>query len=204
MYRQAAADYERYAQLYRQDAVSAQLLDHARVKADVARSEWQTAQEEYDLAKEGATQEQIAVRQAEVDRWRAQLARATVQAQDMQLVSPTDGVVLRTAVENNERVRAGTVVLTVAELDVVSIRIYVASTDLALLSPGESVDVRIDAFPNRVFTGVIEEISEEAQFNPRQSMTSKERANMVFRVKVRVDNPNHLLKPGMPADVWPR
>lgn len=204
LYRKAAADYERYHQLYEQEAIAAQALEHARIMAEVAQAEWQAVQEEYDLAREGATGEQLAMRQAEVDRWRAQLEQAESQAKDTQIISPTDGVILRKSVENNERISAGKVIATVADLDSVTIRIYVASADLALLSLGEEVDVHIDAFPSRRFTGVIEEISNRAEFNPRQSMTSKERANMVFKVKVRVANPEHILKPGMPADVWPR
>lgn len=204
LYRKAAADYERYRQLYAQEAIAAQALEHARIMAEVAQAEWQAMREEYAPAQEGATDEQLAMRRAEVDRWQAQLDQAESQAEDTQIVSPTDGVVLRKSAENNERVSAGKVIVTVADLDTVTIRIYVASADVALLQLGGEVNVRVDAFPERIFIGVIEAISDRAEFNPRQSMTSKERANMVFKVKVRVDNPQHILKPGMPADVWPR
>jgi HlyD family secretion protein len=52
-----------------------------------------------------------------------------------------------------------------------------------------------------VFSGTIKEISQNAEFTPRQSITQRERANQVFAVKVQIDNTEDSLKPGMPADV---
>ena len=49
--------------------------------------------------------------------------------------------------------------------------------------------------------GTIKEISDAAEFTLRQSITKNERANLVFGVKVAVDNAAGILKPGMPADV---
>jgi HlyD family secretion protein len=58
----------------------------------------------------------------------------------------------------------------------------------------------VDAFPNRVFTGRLIEIGGEAEFTPRNVQTKKERVNLVFRIKIQIDNPEGLLKPGLPAD----
>jgi multidrug efflux pump subunit AcrA (membrane-fusion protein) len=62
------------------------------------------------------------------------------------------------------------------------------------------VEVQVDSFPGRIFTGTVSYISQQAEFTPKNVQTDKERVNMVFAVRVRLPNPDHLLKPGMPAD----
>ena len=58
----------------------------------------------------------------------------------------------------------------------------------------------MDAYAGRVFAGRISEIASEAEFTPKNVQTKKERVNLVFRIKIAVDNPDGILKPGMPAD----
>jgi HlyD family secretion protein len=62
------------------------------------------------------------------------------------------------------------------------------------------VEVRVDSFPDRPFTGRVVAIADEAEFTPRNVQTQEERVNMVFAVDVRIPNPDHALKPGVPAD----
>ena len=66
---------------------------------------------------------------------------------------------------------------------------------------GQSAKILVDAYPKEDFNGRITEISDKAEFTPRQSITKHERANMVFAVKVAIENHDGVLKPGMPADV---
>ncbi|MCK4452079.1 MAG: secretion protein HlyD, partial [Anaerolineae bacterium] len=59
---------------------------------------------------------------------------------------------------------------------------------------------RVDSFPERIFTGTVVAIAHEAEFTPRNVQTQEERVNMVFAVDVSIPNPDHALKPGLPAD----
>jgi HlyD family secretion protein len=68
------------------------------------------------------------------------------------------------------------------------------------VSIGQAAAVTVDSFPNRRFEGTVVEISSKAEFTPRTVQTKKERVNLVFGVKIRLDNRERLLKPGMPAD----
>ena len=61
--------------------------------------------------------------------------------------------------------------------------------------------MRIDAFPDREFEASVSEVNQQAEYNPRMSLTQKERENMVFWIKVRIKNAEGVIKPGMPADV---
>jgi HlyD family secretion protein len=60
--------------------------------------------------------------------------------------------------------------------------------------------VSVDAYPTRTFDGAITEVASEAEFTPKNVQTKKERVNLVFRVKIAVQNSGGVLKPGMPAD----
>jgi len=60
--------------------------------------------------------------------------------------------------------------------------------------------VHTDTFPDKTYSGHVSFISSEAEFTPKSVETHKERVTLVYRVKIDMENPNHELKPGMPAD----
>jgi len=62
------------------------------------------------------------------------------------------------------------------------------------------VEVRVDAFPDRVFRGRVQEVASRAEFTPGNVQTREERTKLVFAVRIAVPNPQGLLKPGLPAD----
>ena len=114
---------------------------------------------------------------------------------------PVSGVVLTKNYEEGEYVQAGAPIATVADLSDCWVKVYVSSEELGRLRIGQKARVSIDGAPHRVWDGYIKEISESAEYTPRQSITRRERENLVFAVKVAVPNEDGLMKPGMPADV---
>jgi HlyD family secretion protein len=80
------------------------------------------------------------------------------------------------------------------------LRAYVNETDLGRIRWGQAVAVRTDTYPGKTYPGRISFISDKAEFTPKSVQTFKERVTLVYRIKVDLDNPNHELKPGMPAD----
>ena len=118
----------------------------------------------------------------------------------MNLSSPIDGLVTSRSAHEGEAAVAGATLLTVANLDEVTLRIYVPENKLGLVYLGQEAEVAVDSFPGRVFTGTVSHIAQQAEFTPKNVQTEEERVNMVFAVKVRLPNREHLLKPGMPAD----
>lgn len=123
------------------------------------------------------------------------------QADGIDVESPASGTVLSKNFENNEFAPAGVPIVTVGDLDNCYVRVYVPSEDLARIQVGQAVNVYVDAYPGRAIAGTIQEISQQAEYTPRQSITARERANLVFAVKVAVQNQERIVKPGMPADV---
>lgn len=201
VYEKARQDYERYQSLYNVGAVSVQQLDTASSNVDVAYNAMVAASQRYNLGLEGSRQETIEAQRQEVERSKAVLAASRTLVEDTVVLSPINGLVLVKSFENGEYVNPGAAVLTVGDMSDCWLKVYVPSTQLGLIAVGQEAQVKVDSFPQRVFRGEIKEISQKAEFTPRQSITQSERANLVFAVKVKLDNSEGILKPGMPADV---
>jgi HlyD family secretion protein len=148
----------------------------------------------------GPTPEQIAVAEAQVGKAQAAVTGLQVQLSKRTLRSPIDGVVTGRAAHAGEAAIAGATLLTVAGLDEVRLTIYVPEDELGRVYLGQQVQIEVDSFPGQAFAGVVSYISPEAEFTPKNVQTEKDRVNMVFAVRIRLPNPDHLLKPGMPAD----
>ena len=99
-----------------------------------------------------------------------------------------------------ERQRPATTLLTLGELDRVTLTVYVPEDQLGQVNIGQKVAVHVDSFPGRTFEGSVVAIADQAEFTPRNVQTQKERVNTVFAVDVRIPNSDHALKPGLPAD----
>lgn len=169
---------------------------HMRV-AEAAVGEAQAA---LDALKEGATAEQKEVARAQVREAQALVQVLEVQRAKAEILAPADALVLERLVHRGEAVTAGAVLFRLVQLDTVDLTVYVAERDLGLVRLGQPVMVTVDSFPGRVFEGKVVHIATEAEFTPKNVQTREERVNMVFAVKVEIPNPEHLLKPGMPAD----
>jgi HlyD family secretion protein len=148
----------------------------------------------------GPTSEEVAVAEAQIAQAQAAVAGLQAQIDKMTLRSPIAGVVTSQSAHAGEAAIAGATLLTIANLDEVKLTIYIPEDELGQVYLGQEVAVQVDSFPDRVFNGTVSYISQEAEFTPKNVQTEKERVNMVFAVKVRLPNPEHLLKPGMPAD----
>ncbi len=201
VYDQTHADRLRYERLYADGAVAKQQYDKALADDLVAANNLAAAQEAEALLWAGSREDQIAAQREEVKRAEGALSEAQVALEDATLYSPVDGVVLTKNYEIGEYVSAGSAVLTVVDLSDCWVRVYVPSDMLGAIKLGQECEVKIDAFPDRVFTGKIKEISDSAEYTPRNSITKRERANLVFAVKVALPNEEGIFKPGMVADV---
>lgn len=143
---------------------------------------------------------EVEAARAAVAQARAAVSLALTIRGHTRLRSPMAGVVVSRSVEVGDLVAAGAPVLTVADLTRPYLRVYVAETDLGRVKLGQPVEVRVDAFPERVFRGAVAEISDRAEFTPGNVQTREERVKLVFAVKVELSNPDGVLKPGLPAD----
>ncbi|MFN2185339.1 MAG: HlyD family secretion protein [Anaerolineae bacterium] len=195
---------ERYlTQLYRQETNPLDLqaqVDSAKAQYEVASAAVEVAQAQVDGLRMGATPEQIAAAEAQVAVARSALAAVQVQVGKSTLRAPISGLVLERPVHVGEVAVPGAPIMTLADLDNLTLTIYVPEDQLGMVQLGQPVTVTVDAYPDRAFTGTVDFISSRAEFTPQNVQTQAERVNMVFAVKVRLPNPDHALRPGMPAD----
>jgi len=173
----------------------------AEARYRAAEAQVAMAQAQLDALQAGATAEQIATAEAQVAQAEAALEGLLVQWDKQTIVAPVGGVVLSVAIYEGELAVPGGVMLTVGDLDEVTLTVYVPEDRLGQVSLGQAVDVSVDSFPGRTFDGRVVAIADEAEFTPRNVQTQEERVNMVFAVDVLIPNPDHLLKPGVPGDV---
>jgi HlyD family secretion protein len=197
---QKKLDYDRAQRLFKEDAISAQDRDLADTALKRSQASFQAAQQKYNEALEGSRKEDIAIAQANLKEASANLGMSRVNLDYTVLQAPTAGVIAVRQAELGEVVVPGTPVVTLADLDHIWLRAYVAETDLGRIRWGQDAVITTDTYPGKQYHGRISFIASDAEFTPKSVQTYKERVTLVYRIKIDVDNPNHELKPGMPAD----
>ena len=197
----AKTDYERSVRLFSQGAIPAQQLDYSRTTHEISSNALQSAKSRYSLLLEGSRPETIEAQRLEVERSEAVLAGSRTQIADTTILTPLSGRVLSKNYEQGEYVNPGAAIATIGDMRDCWVKVYVSTSQLGQIRLRQEAQVKIDAYPDRVFRGEIKEISQNAEYTPRQSITQRERANLVFAVKVKVENADEKMKPGLPADV---
>jgi HlyD family secretion protein len=199
-YEQAATDYQRLESLYQAEAISRSEYENAANRLKLAENQLEAARAKLSLLESGNRPEQINAARVEVERSRAVLKASEAMLEDLKIISPLDGEVLSKNYEEGEYVTPGTPVITVADLSDMWIKVYIATDDLPQIKLGQQVSFTVSG-ESRVFSGKVEEIASQGEFTPKTIQTKQERANVVFGVKIRIEDTDGVLKPGMPADV---
>ena len=141
-------------------------------------------------------QAQTAVNQAE-----ASLSLLDAQIAKLIVYAPMDGLVLTRNVEPGEFVQPGAAAFAIADLNNITITVFVPEDRYGQLSLGQQAEVSVDSFPGEVFAGEVVQIGSQAEFTPRNVQTVEGRSATVYAIKLRVTNTDGKLKIGMPADV---
>lgn len=196
----ARDDWDRFDNLFKEGATSAQERDRAKNKVEVAISQVKAARERYQMIRIGPRQEVIEAARHERDRAKAALGMAQVRLRDSTILSPIGGFVLTKRAEQGEVITPGFPIVILIDPNDLWLRVYIPESEIGLVKIGQTANVTVDSFPKRRFEGKVIEISSKAEFTPRTVQTKKERVNLVFGVKISLDNRELLLKPGMPAD----
>ncbi len=197
---QKKLDNARAERLFAKDTISAQ--DHDRAETALKRAEavFQASQQRYSQAQEGSRKEDIDLAQANLKQADANLALSKINLGYTVLHAPSAGVITVRQAELGEVVAPGTPVVTLADLDHVWLRAYIAETDLGRIHWGEEATVTTDTYPGKQYRGRISFIAQNGEFTPKSVQTNKERVTLVYRIKIDLENASHDLKPGMPAD----
>lgn len=198
-----------------QEAYNALLKSNAANNIENARGKVVVAQQRYDLAyshllalETGAHSPAVAAASKALDQAKVALSQAeanlsmlNTQITKLIVYSPIDGVILTRSVEPGEFVQAGSVALTVANINQLTITVYVPENQYGQISLGQKATLNVDSFPGTPFNAEVTQIANQAEFTPRNVQTAEGRATTVFAIKLTVSDQDSKLKPGMPADL---
>lgn len=194
------AEFRRRQELLAEQGVSDEDIDRAASQLKRAQATYERAKQTHDQVVEGTRKEEIAVRRANLQSAREALQMSRLKLNYTVLSAPVSGVVLVRQAELGEVVSAGTPVVTIADVEHLWMRGYLNETDLGRVKWGQSATIHTDTFSDKTYQGRVSFISSQAEFTPKSVETHKERVTLVYRIKIDLDNLNHELKPGMPAD----
>ena len=197
----AKATLERTKPLVQQGVFSRQQLDDAQAKYDAALQHEQSLEKVYRLSKIGPRQEEIDSARAALEQAQGQLAYADSQLEATQIRAPVTGTILERTAEKGELVTAqfaaaadtggprGSVV-SLADLTDLQVELDISQNDFAKLGPNQKAVLTTDAYPDREYKGVINEIA---------PMANRQKATV--QVKVKILSPDDYLRPEENANV---
>lgn len=122
------------------------------------------------------------------------------------IYAPDDGVVMVRVQEPGATVNKGQIVYTISKTKPVWVRAYVNETDLGNIKYGQKVNVYTDTIipetgKHRTYEGQIGFISPVAEFTPKTVQSIDLRTDLVYRIRVYIDNTDEYLRQGMPVTI---
>jgi HlyD family secretion protein len=193
-------DYERYENLFKRKVVPGITRDKFEADYLMAQAAHQSATEQYSMLREGYRTEEIDQARGQFKEAQASLELALTRLGYGTIHSPVNGVVLVRPMEPGMTAAVGAPVLTVGDMDNIYFQGYIPETELARVKFGMQAYVTTDTYPGKKYPAWVSFISSKAEFTPKTVETYKERVTLVYRCKIRAQNLNYDLKPGMPAE----
>jgi len=162
-----------------------------RHEVDAAQGAWEAAD---------ATPGPKKIKDAELRQARAALELAKLRLTYATLTSPVSGLVLARSANPGELAAVGTTIITLGDLENVWFEGYLPERDLWKVRYGQKAAITTDSFPGEKYSGTIAYIASKAEFTPKSVETYRERVTMVYRLRIKLPNPQRVLKVGMPAE----
>jgi HlyD family secretion protein len=183
-------------QMVTEHAISAAGYDSSKEKLNAARSRKDVAAGQLNAAISQWNASKAMLKEAEANRafFRSKL-------DDTSIVTPVTGTVIFKALETGEMVSPGATVLTIVDLNSLYARVDIDETKIGRVVLNGKAFVRVEGVPGKTFEGRISEIGRNGEFATQRDVVRGREDIKTFRVKVRVDDPTGMLKPGMTVDV---
>ena len=204
---QAKANYElastikkRNDKLIKVKSITEQQFDDVAAKYEIAKAQFNSAQENLKKLKNLARPEEIKQAKANLERQIATVNLLKKNISDSYVTAPINGFFVKKFVETGESVAPLSSLLMLSNLSYVDLVIYVSETELGKVQLGQEADVTVDSYKDKTFKGKVIYISPDAEFTPKNIQTKDERIKLVYAVKIHIHNPEYELKDGMPAD----
>ncbi|HWA34978.1 MAG TPA: HlyD family efflux transporter periplasmic adaptor subunit [Cyclobacteriaceae bacterium] len=185
---------KRVENLLKDDAATKKQLDDLNAQIEILRKQYNSLQTSLSITTRALQSETLPL-QAQIEQLQDQIKKSVI-------VNPIDGTVLEQYAEQDEVVTMGKAIYKIADLSHIILRVYISGDQLSSVKLGQKIKVTVDDVNggSKNYEGVVEWVSDKAEFTPKTIQTKDERANLVYAVKVRVQNDGYL-KLGMYADV---
>ena len=194
----AALDLERMEGLLASGSGTTKSRDDARLRRDVAAANLTAARERLGRVRAGFRREEIEAARARVEAADARIAQLDRQIADAVIKSPIAGVLTEKVVERGELAARGAALAVITDIDRPWLTVYLPGPHLDRIRLGQEAEVVTDSGQRR--PARVTFISPQAEFTPKNVQTPDERAKLVYRVKLGLENGDGLFKPGMPAE----
>ena len=226
-YVKANKDYIRFSALIKKKKISRSKMDSIEeiyhvTKAEVRRNKKDLEMSRADLAFAETSMSEIRLKENELETFRRQLKRARTEVgiaraglkfaearekeaaatlDDTFIYTPVKGTIVEKFVELGEHVVPGTPTVLVIDMEQLYVKTYVEEKYIGKVKYNDKTRIYVDSFPDRYFEGQVTFIAPKAEFTPRDVQMEEHRSKIVYKVEVGINNPEGILKPGMPADV---
>lgn len=192
---------QRTERLIRADAAPTKQLDDYNTQIAVLRKQIEAGNRQIQVQRT-AVRTQNSTVLSEYHPLQRSVAQINDQIKRTLVINPVNGTVLTKYAMAGEVTSPGKALYKIADLSVITLRIYISGTQLAGLRIGQTVKVFVDSTEStyREYPGIITMIADKAEFTPKTIQTKEERANLVYAVKIHVPN-DGFLKIGMYGEV---
>jgi HlyD family secretion protein len=197
----AKVTYDRQIGLAATNATTRQLVDDARRGLDSAVAQVAQTQAALTEAVNGPRVEDIDAAKAQLHESESALELAQIQLARTVLKAPCDGIVMTRVIEPGTVVLPNSAVYSVAITGEVWVRAFVPETMLARAAPDTEVGVLTDGRPNQPYQGRIGYVAPAAEFTPKTVETPELRTQLVYRIRVRIGNPDSGIRQGQPVTI---
>ncbi len=190
----AEREQKRIGALLKADAATPKQMDDINAQINVIQKQIEAQQSTLGIASEGISEQAIPLM--------VQIEQINDQLRKCKIINPVEGTVMTKYAQANEMTNAGKAIYKIANMSHLILRIYITGDQFSSIKINQKVKVMIDQMEgqSKSYEGVVEWISDKAEFTPKTIQTKDERANLVYAVKIRVNN-DGFLKLGMYADV---
>jgi HlyD family secretion protein len=195
----ARRDFDRLDGLAERGTATEKSRDDAATRQEVAERAVAAARSQVDKLVAGPRRQEIEAARAQRAAAEAAVAAAEQKIVDATVLSPIDGVLTTRVAEPGEVLAPGATIAVLTDLARPWLTVWIDEPNLSRVALGQTAVVAVDG-SDRTFEGTVSFISPVAEFTPKNVQTPDERAKLVFRVKVQLDNNEGIFKPGMPAD----
>jgi len=200
----ALRNFKRLNELFERKLVAASDRDSSQTQLDTQKASLDAVRAQYESSKARvmAIEAQVEALQADregakarIRQMEAQLSVARINLDRTSIYSPIDGVVISREVDEGQTVAASLqapkIFIIAQDLKKMQIDVAVDEADIGQLANGQKVTFSVDAYKERIFSGIVYQVR----------LSPKENSNVVtYSVMVAVGNDDLLLKPGMTAN----